>query len=1094
MRNKLRISKAAMLGTVLLFLINGAIWWYFRSYLNFMIAVFMILAVVLSGVLLWCGRDDVEVKVVLPASAVGKGIAVPGSLEIVNRRKYLLYFVDVNYTLLNIFTGEREETLYQGTAYPAVLRELRSGRGYGRKFGERILRMVHYGNLTARVTKLRIYDIFHLFYIEKTAPTESWMIAAPGNTEVSEPVERRISSLMPEASLRKSADYSADYEIREYRPQDDMRDIHWKLTAKQGKLMVRERLSDGKPMVNVLLSLTTMPEENDLRMEVTEGLCRLLLGEKYPIKLYWSVDAYTLKVADISSVEELETAIYEILSGPGNQRNADTAELFAMEHPGEQSIHVGGKAVVPEQQAAESEVAVRSKGKQGKRRDKQNQKREKVSEKLYFPWGEVLTKAVLITLLIIGSVGGLLSAYHISYNILGCVLLVFGMSVIFAAAYATGRRLVINFLLLGSLAGFFAFAIRSFWYVNSGYYSVLNRIMEIARVYLGIFNGTEYVLTVENEHFAVTYFVIFVGIIEVLLFSIHFSKAVGVVRVLLLTFPLYCVPLYFDESPGVIYVLMLFAGYFLVLTMRAGRKSEERGRQLPYQLALAGIFAICCRMLLWGVPQQTYLQYVSANPLKEETEKQISAMVQSGIMSAFNRGGSAGISGGTLGNGGSVSPDYETDLIVEFTPYSYDPIYLKAYEGMVYDGQRWASPMEFGVDSDFMMEETLKGLQIKGAEWAQGVMRVQNVGADAIYPFYPYYTDAAQTKIQSEKDVLYTYYPRNYGAKTETAGVAEGYLEVPERCADAVQAICAEAGFVGDAETVAAQIVDFFAENYSYTLSPGYNWTGTDYITHFLNRSKRGYCMHFASAGTMLLRQMGIPARYVEGYVFSYTDVVVDGELVPDAEYADYYSGYSLLGETGLVRIEIPDANAHAWVEIYVEGKGWLVVDPTPAATSTSAENESFWDAFRQQGLDMDGGGSQGADAEQYLEQVINGTARLVMVSAVVLMFFLIGRLFVNRRRELALPTRKRVQLRYRNLISGQMRKNEEMRRLDTVERQLAFLHEKAKSKKGTECEINWDKLEANLYQAFYGPELTDAEYHELCRYLQLLSRRLRWK
>lgn len=78
---------------------------------------------------------------------------------------------------------------------------------------------------------------------------------------------------------------------------------------------------------------------------------------------------------------------------------------------------------------------------------------------------------------------------------------------------------------------------------------------------------------------------------------------------------------------------------------------------------------------------------------------------------------------------------------------------------------------------------------------------------------------------------------------------------------------------------------------------------GSDFVSHFLTESRRGYCMHFASAATLLLRGVGIPARYVSGYV------------------ADIENG----------RASVPDSNAHAWVEIYLGGYGWEPVEVTPA-------------------------------------------------------------------------------------------------------------------------------------------------------------------
>ena len=79
---------------------------------------------------------------------------------------------------------------------------------------------------------------------------------------------------------------------------------------------------------------------------------------------------------------------------------------------------------------------------------------------------------------------------------------------------------------------------------------------------------------------------------------------------------------------------------------------------------------------------------------------------------------------------------------------------------------------------------------------------------------------------------------------------------------------------------------------------------GEEYVTWFLTESRRGYCMHFATAATLMLRALGVPARYVAGYV---ADVPSSGH------------------------VNVPDSAAHAWVEIYLAGYGWEPVEVTPA-------------------------------------------------------------------------------------------------------------------------------------------------------------------
>ena len=89
--------------------------------------------------------------------------------------------------------------------------------------------------------------------------------------------------------------------------------------------------------------------------------------------------------------------------------------------------------------------------------------------------------------------------------------------------------------------------------------------------------------------------------------------------------------------------------------------------------------------------------------------------------------------------------------------------------------------------------------------------------------------------------------------------------------------------------------------------------------------NKKGYCTYFASAATMLLRQAGIPARYVEGYSF------VTDELKGEETGYQYNDMGFTLGEAEY-KFEVPDSCAHAWVQVYFENIGWINFDPTPAA------------------------------------------------------------------------------------------------------------------------------------------------------------------
>lgn len=91
------------------------------------------------------------------------------------------------------------------------------------------------------------------------------------------------------------------------------------------------------------------------------------------------------------------------------------------------------------------------------------------------------------------------------------------------------------------------------------------------------------------------------------------------------------------------------------------------------------------------------------------------------------------------------------------------------------------------------------------------------------------------------------------------------------------------------------------SHQYSLTISLG---TG-DPVAYFLRKKKAAHCEFFAASATLLLRHVGVPARYVTGYL-AHEPGTVPGETV------------------------VRERDAHAWCEAWVDGTGWVSVDATP--------------------------------------------------------------------------------------------------------------------------------------------------------------------
>lgn len=113
-------------------------------------------------------------------------------------------------------------------------------------------------------------------------------------------------------------------------------------------------------------------------------------------------------------------------------------------------------------------------------------------------------------------------------------------------------------------------------------------------------------------------------------------------------------------------------------------------------------------------------------------------------------------------------------------------------------------------------------------------------------------------------------------------------------------------GAVGEGQIVARALGHFRGGGYSYTLTPP--TLGDDPVDEFLFETRRGFCEHYASAMTVLLRAAGVPSRVVTGYL--------GGE-------------YNPFGNHWIVQ----QRHAHAWVEAHLAGRGWVRVDPTAAVS-----------------------------------------------------------------------------------------------------------------------------------------------------------------
>lgn len=388
--------------------------------------------------------------------------------------------------------------------------------------------------------------------------------------------------------------------------------------------------------------------------------------------------------------------------------------------------------------------------------------------------------------------------------------------------------------------------------------------------------------------------------------------------------------------------------------------------------------------------------------IKAAVDPYVKIFVQNGISGFFNRYESTGgISNGRLGGVSSVRPDYQTDLIVTFAPYAYETVYLKAFVGSVYTGSAWQSPGSFGVSYQYPVLSSSESeafqdnyhdtcaftegrtlqtmMQAEVVPSMSASMLIQNVDAAPNHLYQPYYmTDQTDRGAVTSENILdgsmplssdiavkiqyIPYSPSQTDLEDRSADFYSScrseeeraifltyqeecynnYLQIPE---DILPEINEYRQQIGTGDSLAQQISlirQFLTANYEYDMAPGTTPRGEDFVTYFLGTQKRGYCAHFASAATLLFRSYGIPARYVEGYVLTQS-AVSERAQATDYAYEDFFEGENILGNSSVVSVEINDGDAHAWVEIFVDGFGWIPIEVTPPSQD---EEETTYSDF----------------------------------------------------------------------------------------------------------------------------------------------------
>lgn len=342
-----------------------------------------------------------------------------------------------------------------------------------------------------------------------------------------------------------------------------------------------------------------------------------------------------------------------------------------------------------------------------------------------------------------------------------------------------------------------------------------------------------------------------------------------------------------------------------------------------------------------------------------------------------------GLDGGALGRTGRIQYTGSEHLrvIADYDAIE-DGIYLKGYVGSEYTGDRWTGHSAYEtsmfkeiakeMQDDFnpinqtinLINAGLKTSVIGDTKLYQ--MKVEYIHANKRFIYSPYFTNYSELKNINYKQDLYStpskqkssytfeYYDLMDMSRQFDGGgnlkliynsvpydndyidfevlyrrfVQSVYTRIPEEGLNKLKKLCIDAlrnESLKNTEDKILFVKDYLKTNTSYTLAPGNVPEGKDYVEYFLFENKKGYCSHYASAAVLMLRALGVPARYVEGYTVSAADIAINRTGDITILMDDNAQGRD-------VQISIKDYNAHAWAEVYINGVGWIPVDFTPPA------------------------------------------------------------------------------------------------------------------------------------------------------------------
>ena len=306
---------------VLLLAAAALIYIFTNTYYTLTLLAVCVVMPVISLVLMLIAGREIAIELELPQTAEKKAASL--TYRISNPGRYPVARITFQIRLENQMTGAFRERRVSATAgsRETVTAELS-------------LQNSKVGTVVVSTNKIRVYDAFGLFVFRKSDLPDQAVIIYPDMRNVEEHMENPVENIGDGSRYspdRPGQDVSEIFALREYVPGDEIRKIHWKLSGKTDRTMVRDFSLPLNYSVFLLLELTRGSEELvDAQVEIFLALSRTLLENGISHNMGWYDAAEErFNVEELDDFEELELAAAGVLSSYAVEESGAALDFYS---------------------------------------------------------------------------------------------------------------------------------------------------------------------------------------------------------------------------------------------------------------------------------------------------------------------------------------------------------------------------------------------------------------------------------------------------------------------------------------------------------------------------------------------------------------------------------------------------------------------------------------------------------------------------------------------------------------------------------------------------------------------------------------------